>query len=154
MEIIESVKDRIKKEIDALAKKRGLLHPEDVVDFAKNHKTSELHRHFEWDDSEAAEKYRLVQARALIRVCVVSSTQTSTPIRCMVSLSSDRKKGGGYRTIETVLTNETLHKRMLADALMEFNRSRVKYSALKELQPVFDAIDDVQLEMQLQPEVA
>lgn len=44
MEIIESVKDRIKKEIDELAKKRGLLHPEDVADFAKNHKASEPHR--------------------------------------------------------------------------------------------------------------
>jgi hypothetical protein len=139
----ETSRDRIKAEIGDIAKKHQILHAEDVVEFARKHKASELHKHFEWNNDEAAEKYRLDQARALIRVCVVIETRIATPIRCMVSLSTDRKNGGGYRTIESVLSNDKLHRQMLADALMELKRTQMRYQALNELRPVFDAIEQV-----------
>ena len=47
----------------------GVLRPEDVVSFAADPDT-ELHSRFEWDDTEAAQQYRLWQARQLIRVTV------------------------------------------------------------------------------------
>ena len=44
----------------------GLLRPAAVVDAARDEK-SPLHGAFEWDDTEAAQKYRLLQAQSLIR---------------------------------------------------------------------------------------
>lgn len=54
----------------------GVLTPRAVVKDAKNPK-SPLHSEFEWDDSAAAERYRLAQARDLIaRVHVHVETRT------------------------------------------------------------------------------
>jgi len=46
--------------------RRGRLTPEEVVDEARD-PDSPLHRYFEWDDSAAAEAWRLNQARSMIR---------------------------------------------------------------------------------------
>ena len=43
----------------------GRLTPEVIVEVSKS-KNSVLHRFFNWDDSEAAHKYRMFQARGLI----------------------------------------------------------------------------------------
>jgi hypothetical protein len=48
----------------------GELTPDRVIADARN-PNSPLHTLFEWNDSEAAHQYRLVQARALIRAVVV-----------------------------------------------------------------------------------
>lgn len=80
---------------------RKLLKAEDVLDAAR-HPDSPLHAHFEWDDTIAAEQFRLHQARQLIvryRVEVIESK----PSRVFYSLSQDRINGGGYRATEDIL---------------------------------------------------
>jgi hypothetical protein len=52
--------------LKSLERKGGELTPDAVVEDAKN-KTSPLHRYFDWKDREAAHKWRLEQARTLIR---------------------------------------------------------------------------------------
>ena len=46
--------------------------PEQVLDKARDD-SSELHKCFDWDDSSAAEKYRLHQARLVINHLIVVS---------------------------------------------------------------------------------
>lgn len=58
----ETIAAELKKIEDAA----GRLTPEAVVDVASD-PASPLHEQFEWDDSEAAHKYRIEQARTLIR---------------------------------------------------------------------------------------
>lgn len=56
----------------------GVLTPEAVVRAAKK-STSPLHQCFDWNDSEAAEKWRHQQARVLIHnVMVITTTATRT----------------------------------------------------------------------------
>jgi len=62
----------------------GKLYPADVVNAARS-PSSPLHPYFDWDDSSAAEKYRLDQARALIRsvqteVRITSGVQFAVPV--------------------------------------------------------------------------
>jgi len=62
----------------------GRLLPADVVNAARP-TNSPLHPHFDWDDSSAAEKYRLDQARTLIRsvqteVRVTNGVQFAVPV--------------------------------------------------------------------------
>jgi len=130
-----------KQEIETL-QKNGNLHPIDIVNFAKDPATA-LHNCFDWDDTEAAQKYRLEQARSVIRVYVKVHKSTHITTRAFVSLSTDRKNGGGYTAMARVLSEEDKHQQMLADALAELAAVRKKYMQLKELVDVFKEIDRV-----------
>lgn len=71
------VAKRVAEALASLASARdGRLTPGDVVEAARPAE-SPLHDQFEWDDTAAAERYRLEQARALIRsVRVLVRTDT------------------------------------------------------------------------------
>ncbi len=121
----------------------GLLRAEDVVAFARNPRTR-LHRCFCWDDTEAARLYRLEQARAVIRVHVAVFPQSDKRVRAWVSLLPDRlKRGGGYRSMASVLSDAARRKQMLADALAELSVLQAKYAGLTELAGVFTEIERV-----------
>lgn len=60
-------KKKILERLQSLEGDDGRITPEAVVEDARDPE-SPLHDEFEWDDSVAAEKYRLEQARRLLRV--------------------------------------------------------------------------------------
>jgi len=132
----------------------GLLRPEDVVKFARNKRTA-LHSEFEWDDAKASAEYRLEQARKVIRVAVEllpSPHADQEPIRAYVSVASDRvQPGGGYRSITDVMTDDDLRAQIVNDALGEVKRWRRKYERLRELVPIFRAIDKVEAKQEAVP---
>lgn len=131
----------IARELRRIAKSNeGLLLPQTVVESARS-KKSPLHSRFEWDDSEAAEKYRIWQARQLIKVCVEVLPGINTATEVFVSLSEDRYGGRGYRVTTEVLQDEDLAAQMLEDALAELQIFRLKYRRLSKLVEVFAAID-------------
>jgi hypothetical protein len=134
--------EAVKAEIELLAK-AGLVNPHTVLERARD-ENSALHGHFTWDDGEAAEKWRVEEARRLIRVFVITPQQEAAePIRAFVSLTSDRRNGGGYRNVEAVLSDEELKEQFLSDALAELKSFQSKYSRIKELAQVFKAIEKV-----------
>lgn len=133
-----------------LRNEHRLLLPEEVVAAARA-KSSPLHDRFEWDDTAAAKRYRLEQARNLIRVVVTNvaapGSDHEVRVRAYVSLTPDRPpahggggKGGGYRSIAEVLSSESLRKQLLDDAMAELRSFQTKYSKLSELAPVMRAI--------------
>lgn len=100
----------------------GVLKVDDVLDEAKD-ETSPLHKHFEWDDSAAADKYRRDQARYLIQKCKITLVETEpVSIRAFVSLQSDRDAGGGYRLTSEVVTDERRREELLHDIRMTIAR--------------------------------
>ena len=123
----------------------GILYPEDVVRAAKP-VNSPLHTYFDWEDGLAAWKWRLEQARRLIRVYItVIEADGPKESRAYVSLSSDRQGDGGYRAIVDVLENEEMREQLLADALGDLRRLKTKYASLQELASVFAAIDAIKV---------
>jgi len=121
----------------------GILRAEDVVAVASE-PTNPLHECFEWDDGEAAHQYRIEQARKLIRVCVTVLPYDSKPIRTYVSMQEDRHRpGGGYRTTESVLSNNEKREKLLDQAEAEFRRWEAKYRHLTELESVFAEMNRV-----------
>lgn len=131
-------------ELNEIAKLNdGILRPEDVIEYARN-KNTELHSRFNWDDDEAAHLWRLHQARNLIRIVVSYEKHSGKICRAWVSLSPDRDgSGGGYRSMVTVLSNEEMRARLLSDAKEELEVFKEKYSVLKELAKVFEAIESL-----------
>lgn len=122
----------VKDELEVIRQKNGgFLRPQDVIEFAKNPKTR-LHAQFEWDDTKAAEKYRIAQARAIIKVSVTIQPNTNEKTHTYVSLSIDRGTGAGYRHIVEVLNDEVLRDVLLQDALREAWSFKKKYDTLKD----------------------
>lgn len=134
-----------KKEIESLAIE-GVIHPHAVVNAARD-PDSALHDYFTWDDTDAAENWRIVEARKLLRVFVVqvgTNTKGETT-RAFVSLSGDRNNNGGYRAIVDVLSDAEMRAQLLQDALDEFESYRLKFETVKELKPIFEAHKKVAL---------
>ena len=138
---IRRINQRQQAELDALRRKHGgLLSPAVVVKFAAGPKTA-LHCRFTWDDSEAAQQYRLWQARQVLRVVVFMPEGSETSVRAFVSLRDDRNVEGGYRATVDVLSDAGLRRKMLAEALEELQVFERKYRLLSELAPVFKEAD-------------
>ncbi len=137
--------EEIKSELEYIRNENGgFLHPEKVVEYAKD-PNSALHSRFTWDDNEAAAKYRIAEARAIIRVAVIINDKLPENTRAYVSLSADRREGG-YRATTEVINDEILSEIMLQDCIKELTRIKLKYDKIKslcELDDLFSAIDNV-----------
>jgi hypothetical protein len=146
----------IQRELKRLAHEAGgILSASAVVEAARD-EDSPLHDTFTWDDSEAASRWRLHQARTLIRASVsyekVGGDATIVS-RVFVSLTPDRAEdGGGYRLATTVLSDADQRRQLLADALRELKRIQEKFKHLTELAAVFAALDDVVREHEAEAE--
>jgi hypothetical protein len=139
----------IREELLRLAKRDGgELKPEAVVRAARP-ESSPLHASFDWDDSEAAQRWRLHQARQLIRVVVTyepGKDGDDVPQRVFVSLTPDRKgEGVGYRLMVDVMADVEARAQLLADARSDMYLFRTKYRRLTELAEVFDAMERVEI---------
>jgi hypothetical protein len=120
----------------------GVLKVEDVL-LAAQDEGSILHKHFEWDDTEAAAQYRKQQARALIARCKITMVETApVEIRAFVSLPTDRENGGGYRLTSEVVSNEYMKAEMLRDIQLTITRWTQKLHLLD--QDLADVILDLE----------
>jgi len=136
--------DTAYNELELLRKQHhGSLKARDVVAAAAS-ETSPLHKYFDWDDSTAASKYRLWQARELIKYVVVVVPDYHKPINAYVSLKEDRLLDGGtYRSTVDVLSNERRRNLLLAQALADLKVWEDKYNELTELAPIFETAEKV-----------
>lgn len=119
----------------------GVLKVEDVLTEARD-EGSPLHKHFEWDDSEAAEQYRRQQARALIQKCKITLIDSQPiEIRAFVSLPADRENGGGYRLTSEVMGDERMRTELIRDIKLTIARWTQKLHLLD--QDLAEAIVDL-----------
>lgn len=138
------MKAAIRAELDRLKQKDGRLMAQAVVDAARP-RDSILHDEFTWDRDEALEKNLLSEARELIAnyTVVVHVGDRTTRTRHFVSLSSDRKIGGGYRPIEIVMSDAEMRQQLLDDAINALAAVQARYQHLVELAEVFSALETV-----------
>jgi hypothetical protein len=128
----------------------GTLRPGTVVEAARDPQ-SPLHSAFDWEDSSAAAKYRLWQARQLINVVVTYEKVgdgNEVAHRVFVSLTPDRysEDAVGYRLLTGVMGDEAQRRQLLADAKEDMRRFQAKYKTLTELAAVFAAMESVDTE--------
>lgn len=110
--------------------------PENVL-LAAEDEESELHKCFEWDDSIAAEKYRLSQARQIIQFLVVKTETVSEPVR-VYQITSERNV---YQPTKLFLQQPDEYAILLNRAKDELKAIRKKYKQISELETIFEAID-------------
>lgn len=124
--------------------KSGSLTAESVVAAARD-RSSPLHKCFTWDNGKASDKWRLHEARNLIRVYSTREMSKEEPDtdNVFVSLRMDRGSAG-YRSLSRVLGDEELREQLLSDAFEDMRYFKMKYKKLSELQTVFAAMDHAQ----------
>ena len=132
-----SKRELIAKELAAL-ERRGRVDPKRVVEWARQHRGSALHASFLWNNTKAAEQYRLWQARKLL-VSVEAVYEDGERRQVYVSPMISRGRGGYHRLVD-VVAREELRDQFLSEALEELERVCTKYADLAELAGVRSAV--------------
>jgi hypothetical protein len=117
-------------------KAEGHLTPSAVVDSARS-ENHPLHPHFEWNDSAAAEAYRLDQARSIIRmVRVVDDSTNDGTTRAFLSVKDPA--GMSYRSIGDVKSSLELQLAVLRQAERDLEAFKRRY---REMTDICDLIE-------------
>ena len=111
--------------------------PEEVLAKATD-ENSELHKCFEWDDTEAANKYRLIQARQIIQMIVIKQEDTKKPEMRVFQITTERNT---YQPTILFLEQKDEYQALLDRALRELEAFKVRYSTLSELENIFKEIE-------------
>lgn len=125
-----------------------------IVLKAAQSKKSLLHSHFCWDDTEAAELWRLDQASRLIRRVKVTyeiAPERTVRVRAFYNVTPNAEEGEEASDEESpaavyVPLNAAMgeyREQVLARATAELRMMRNKYAHLTQLADVWDAIDKV-----------
>lgn len=115
--------------------------PENVLAKAKNKKT-ELHKCFEWDDSVASEKYRLIQAREIIRHFVIMPAEKKDDTPKVRSYQVTTKRNV-YEPTRIIMQKPDEYMALLKRAKAELEAFKQRYKTLTELETLFEVIDEL-----------
>ena len=129
-------------EIMAQLEQKGELTGQALVDASRD-VDAPIHDYFEWDDSVAAESFRVEQARYLIRsICVEIEPADSEPPEKVKVFYNVEQSDSNYHSIETIVQSEDLSAKLYKTAVRELKAFQVRYAVIADhLQNVFDEID-------------
>lgn len=136
----------------------GEIKPASVVEDAKP-EDALLHPAFEWDDTAAAEKYRLEQARGIIgNIVVVQERAEESPIitravvntRPVAEVGTVQKTDGGnvytaarYQMIQTAMQSPLDAKTVIQNAKLELHHFMAKYRHITQFKRLFAEIESL-----------
>lgn len=136
----------ISSELRKIERECSIITPAMVVQAALD-KQSPLHQFFEWDDTQAAEKYRLWQARKLIATVylVPSDAPDSEPVRAFVNIQSEEEdelaEDQGYVWSPGLDSRPNYKAQVVSYAAHQLKLWRTKFGAYKEFFGVVREID-------------
>jgi len=136
------------EELERIKVKNGGLVPIEIVDESRPDEAV-LHNCFEWNDETAAEAYREVQAREILRYITVvveskdgeETTRAFVPVVLMENEEDDKHKE--YVSVTDAMSSDDYRAQILEQAKRELISFKVKYKQLNELSNVFKAIDEL-----------
>jgi len=111
-----SVKDaqKVGEELEKI-KAKGNLNPNNILESAKS-KKSILHQYFDWDDTEAAEKWRISQARNItnhiIEVVVIKGKEHTHKAYFSVSVKNEE---ANYVSLTEAITIPNYRNQLLKE---------------------------------------
>lgn len=113
--------------------------PEQIVEYAENNPNSELHKCFTWDDTEAARKWRLHEARQIVCNIVYKPEvfDERPPIKVRAILHTEE----GYKPTQLIVKNVDEYQSLLSRAFADLIAFKERYKTLTELEEIFEEID-------------
>ena len=139
--------DIVGAEMERIEARDGQVTSKSLLD-AGRPEESVLHSLFEWDDSKAAEKWRLQQSRQIMSCLTIvyeqvdsdQETVKSIEVRAFQNTSEERE--GRFLHVQDVMETPEYREIVLRKAFGELATFRRKYSDLSELSKIISAIDD------------
>lgn len=123
--------------LNLIEKKDGIVTPQAVVDAASGI-DSPIHDCFDWDDTQAAKKYRRQQARQLIRAVQVEFMGKKTDGFYNVKIEVSGEVKQGYMNVERISDDKDLKMQVQQNALRELRFWENKYAEIQELSGVLN----------------
>ena len=144
------------EQFEAIEKRDGKLTKSAIVNAARS-EDNPMHGMFEWDDAVAGELYRENQAGYYIRtleveiVPVGNTSGKAVTMRGFVNVTPvDTKRPevrGTFMNASRAIEQPDTYKIVLDRAKNELRMFREKYKDIKELEPVFTAINQITMEV-------
>lgn len=140
--------DVVGKEVEKLEKKYGEVTAKNFVEAARP-EDSVLHKLLEWDDTKAAEKWRIQQAGTIICCLNIVREDLSEPstVRAYMNVAdgadNPTRRTGSFINTQDAFSDKEKRALILRVAIRELKELRRKYDTLTELAAVFDAIDNL-----------
>lgn len=131
--------------IAAMDRENGLVKAENVLKRAESPQSA-LHKFFTWDNDKAADSWRLMEARYLIRSFKVE-VEPLVVIPAFVSLGSDRTNGGGYRWSAEVLPQVDLKRNLILTVLGDIENLLHKLDDMPEMQPLRELLAQLRVKI-------
>jgi hypothetical protein len=136
---------KVGERLEKIRRKAGKLTKEAVVEDARP-VNSPLHSIFEWDDTVAAEKFRLDQARFLIKsITVVVNREQKSPVRAFVNVKEKEDTKKAYTSISDAMSDPKLRAQVLDRAFAELESWKNRYRHLEEFADIIDAINGLKV---------
>lgn len=132
--------------VEGLRKQHGNeISPVAIVDEARPD-DSPIHPLFEWDDTEAAEAWRVHQARnALnsIRIVVLAGSDDEKEVYANISIQDDAGHRS-YLPATAVAASPELMEKAVDEAMSYLRSWEARWRNLQELGPIFEAVREVE----------
>lgn len=116
----------------------GTLAPAAIVDFARSANTA-LHKAFTWDDSEAAARYRIVQAKAVIRAAVTFLPAPAGGLVPVRAYAYDAPRNT-YASTAEIMADEDSAEILLRQMRSDIQRAVQRYRRHAVLAPKIEAV--------------
>ncbi len=131
------------EELESIQESFGEITPKFVIESAKN-KTSVLHDYFDWDDTNAANQWRLRQASKLLGSIEVNIISDSQPKNIQVPTVIKRQPASKPTSLVKVgnsLITENEPSFFIKFLLKDLERIKAKLFSLEGMQTAIDYID-------------
>lgn len=117
--------------------------PEQIVERAEDEST-ELHKCFTWDDTEAAGKWRKHEARQIMCSLVVKRPPEEDSRKPEVRVFHKTEQNEGYKPVTLIVRREDEYISMLHRALGELKAFQKKYSILSDSEELRNLIEKIE----------
>ncbi len=125
----------------------NILEPPEVVEYARNNPQSELHKGFEWNDSKAAEQYRLQQARQIIYNIRIIQVEDDVNVDVAKTVEyipyTHLDTISGYKSTIEVYKNEEDYEQLKQQAYRDLLYWSKKYNNIVEFKQIFEDIENL-----------
>jgi hypothetical protein len=138
--------NKVGKELEKI-EQNGDLNTEAIVEYARNPKTT-LNKMFEWDNTIAGEKYRIIQASRIItniQVDYIGKDEDGDekPKQVRAFVKTTKKTKESYQNIEAVVSDAGKYAMLLEKAYKELNGTKNRYKELEEIQELLKDIPEI-----------
>ena len=131
MKIVRII-EKIKIACEDIENRDGIITPQALVEEARPI-SSPIHNQFNWDDEEAAEQYRLWQARELIKKVTITFEKRKVFGFHNVKVNIDNTLTQGYVSSVRIMSNQDLRNQVIQQALKQLLYWQDQYKTYTEL---------------------